>query len=147
MILSRKNQPRRGATLVEFAFVAVLFVMVMFGILEFCLIVYTYNIVENAAREGARYGVVNVTDSTMVNDTKNHTKSYMANLDTKMKNYACNVYRSDSKGANLGAATDAQFGQYICVDVAVDYTPITPGLGYLKSFTLRSKCIMASEAN
>jgi len=121
--------------------------LMIFGILEYCFIVYTYNVVENAAREGARYGVVNVTDATMINDTKTVTKAFMGGLDATMKNYTCNVYLADATGNNIGQATDAQFGQYICVDVSVDYVPITPGLGFLKSFTIRSRCSMMSEAN
>lgn len=148
MIRTTKERSRRqGATTVELAFVIVIFTMLLFGILEYCLILYTQNIVENAAREGARYGVVNVTDTTMIADTKTQVQYFMCGLDTKMKNYNCDVYLADATGNNIGTATNAQFGQYVCVDVKVDYVPITPGLLYLKAFTIRSKSSMGSEAN
>lgn len=147
VLASKKRTARRGATAVEFAVVSIILVLMLFGICEFCLIVYSYNVVENAAREGARYGVVNVTDTTMIADTQKVTRNFMGGLDASMKNYQCNVYLADSNGNNIGQATDAQFGQYVCVEVAVDYTPITPGLGYLKSFKIRSRCNMGSEAN
>jgi len=148
MILARRTDSHRnGSTTVELAVVILVFVMLLFGILEYCLIIYTQNVVENAAREGSRYGVVNVTDTTMVTDTQNVVKNFMGGLDTKMKNYSCNVYLADVNGNNIGSATNAKFGEYICVDVQLDYTPITPGLLYLKTFTIRSKCSMGSEAN
>ncbi len=133
--------------MVEMAVVSSVFVLLLFGILEFCLVVYTFNVVENAAREGSRYGVVNVTDTTMINDTKAVVKNFMGGLDTKMTGYNCDVYLADANGANIGTATSATFGQYVCVDVQVTYVPLTPGLGFLKSFTIRSKSSMGSEAN
>ena len=148
MLQQMKNKaPRRGTTTVELAFVIVIFTMIMFGILEYCLIVYTTVIVENAAREGARYAVVNASDTTMVSDTQGYVLTLMGNLNTKDAPYACNVYLADTNGNNIGAATGAKFGQYICVDVSVTYTPVTPGLLYLKTFTIRSKSSMISESN
>ena len=138
---------RRGSTVVELAVVILIFLMLLFGILEYCLVIYSYNVVENAAREGARYGVVNVTDTTMVGDTKAVVQNFMGGLDTKLANYSCNVYLADANGNNIGNATTAQFGQFVCVEVSVDYVPITPGLIYLNTITLRSKSSMGSEAN
>lgn len=46
----------RGATLVEFAVVAPLLFLLLFGIIEFGRVVATFNAVNTAAREGARYG-------------------------------------------------------------------------------------------
>ncbi len=146
MMIHRSNQKREAATIVEFAAVASVFVLIFFGIFEFCMAVYAYNIVEAAAREGCRYGVVNVTDTTMIADTQNTTKTFMCGLE-KWPGYSCNVYLADSSGTNIGTATTAKFGEYVCVDVQVTYVPMTPGLGFLKTFTLRSKCSMGSEAN
>ena len=148
MLLASKPLPRRsGATAVEFAAVATVFIMLLFGIMEYCLIIYTQNVVENAAREGARYAIVNVTDTTVVTDTQTYVLTVMGGLDTKMQNYKCNVYLADANGNNIGAAGTAQFGQYVCVDVSVDYVPITPGLLKLSTITVRSKSSMGSEAN
>ncbi|MBI2803614.1 MAG: pilus assembly protein [Planctomycetes bacterium] len=148
MVRSTSIGSRSGATTVELAAVISVFVLLLFGILEFCLVVYTYNVVQNASREGARYAVVNSVDTTMVSDTQNVVKTFMGGLDTKMKNYKCQVYLADAAGNNIGLATDAQFGEYVLVDVQVDYVPLTPGLGFLtKTFTIRSKCGMGSEAN
>ena len=147
MLRARSSQRRQGATTIEMAVVAGIASLLLFGIMEFCLIVYTYNVVDNAAREGARFAVVNTTEDTMITDTKAVVKNFMSGIDTKMEDYQCEIYLADTQGNNIGNATDAVFGQHICVDVRVDYVPLTPGLGFLKKFTIRSKCSMGSEAN
>jgi hypothetical protein len=147
MFTPQTQRKRSGATTVELAVVIVIFTMMVFGILEYCLIVYTSNVVENAAREGSRFAVVNVSDATLIKDTQNCVQSLMGGLDQKMTPYSCDVYLADANGNNIGAPTGAQFGQYICVDVAVNYVPVTPGLIFLNKFTIRSKCGMISEAN
>jgi Flp pilus assembly protein TadG len=149
MLLAKKSSaPRNGATAVEMAVVSSVTILFLFGIVEYCLIIYAQNIVENAAREGARYAVVNTSDPSVVSKTQTYVKSMMCNLDTKYTGYSCNVYQADSSGNNNnGGVSNAQFGQYICVDVQLTYTPITPILLHLSSFTMRSKCAMISEAN
>ena len=46
----------RGAAAVEFAIVATLFFMLVFGIIDFGFGFHSWNAIENAAREGARVG-------------------------------------------------------------------------------------------
>ena len=49
---------RRGQALAEFALVAPLFFVVLFGIIEFGRYLYYVQILNNGAREGARYAIV-----------------------------------------------------------------------------------------
>jgi len=49
---------QRGAALVEFALVLPLLLLLLFGIIEFSLLMYNKQIMTNASREGARYGIV-----------------------------------------------------------------------------------------
>lgn len=53
----------RGQALVEFAFVVPIFLLLLFGIIEFGRYVYTVQILNNAAREGARYAIVHGSES------------------------------------------------------------------------------------
>lgn len=48
----------RGQTLVEFALIAPLFFLLLFSIIEFGRAVYYIQMLNNAAREGARYAIV-----------------------------------------------------------------------------------------
>lgn len=52
----KKNQ--RGATLVEFAIGATVFLTVMFAVIEFGRALWVHNALSDAARRGARYAVV-----------------------------------------------------------------------------------------
>jgi Flp pilus assembly protein TadG len=49
---------RRGATTVEFAFVALLLFMMLFGIFEYGRFLFVFHTANNAARDAARFAVV-----------------------------------------------------------------------------------------
>jgi Flp pilus assembly protein TadG len=53
----RDRRGERGAALVEFAIGATVFLTVMFGVIEFGLLLWTHNALTDAARRGARYAV------------------------------------------------------------------------------------------
>lgn len=53
----RDRRRERGAALVEFAIGATVFLTVMFGVIEFGLLLWTHNALTDAARRGARYAV------------------------------------------------------------------------------------------
>jgi Flp pilus assembly protein TadG len=53
-----------GGALVEFTFIAVMLVVVMFGIVEMGRMVLVYTTVANAARAGARYAIVHGAERT-----------------------------------------------------------------------------------
>ena len=54
----------RGQELVEFALILPLLLLLMVGIFEFGYVVFAYNTLSNAVREGARYGSVQPADET-----------------------------------------------------------------------------------
>jgi len=49
---------QKGTTAVEFAIVLSLLITLIFGIIEFGLFIFNRQVITNAAREGARYGIV-----------------------------------------------------------------------------------------
>jgi Flp pilus assembly protein TadG len=51
-----RRDSEKGATLVEFAFVFPLLMLLLFGIIEFGRLITTFVTVSTASREGARYG-------------------------------------------------------------------------------------------
>jgi len=48
----------RGNTMVEFAFVVLIILTILFGIVDFGRALYAYHFISNAAREGTRYASV-----------------------------------------------------------------------------------------
>lgn len=53
-----------GQNLVEYAFVLIISLLMMFGIVEFSRALYAYHFVDHAARETARWAMVNGSDCT-----------------------------------------------------------------------------------
>ncbi|MGA8671069.1 MAG: TadE family protein [Terracidiphilus sp.] len=58
-----------GATLVELAVAASIYFSLLFGIIETCFALYTFNFVADAAREGSRYAIVRGANSCNVSST------------------------------------------------------------------------------
>jgi hypothetical protein len=56
---SRRRRRSRGQAMVEFALVAPMFFLVLFGIIEAGRFIFYYETLANATREGARYAIVN----------------------------------------------------------------------------------------
>src|SRR5688572_10397899 len=66
MLIPRQARPRRGgATTVEFAFVAILLFLMLFGIFEYGRFLFVYHLTTNAARDGARFACVRTDGGTM----------------------------------------------------------------------------------
>ena len=53
----------RGQALAEFALIAPLFFLLLFGIIEVGRFIFYYEVLNNATREGARYAIVNGANS------------------------------------------------------------------------------------
>ena len=58
-----RSSSRRGQALVEFALVAPMFFLLLFGIIEAGRFIFYYETLNNATREGARYAIVNGANS------------------------------------------------------------------------------------
>ena len=61
--IKKCSRNERGATLVEFAISATVFLTAMFGVLEFGRAMWAHNALTDAARRGARYATLNTTAS------------------------------------------------------------------------------------
>jgi Flp pilus assembly protein TadG len=163
MILS-KLKKRRGAYLVEFALVSIIFFMFLFGILEYARLLMMMEMLENAAREGARFAVVHTSDMTTL-DVQNQVDTRLANLGAELQSYnrttSIHVYTADSTtggpvDANgnpvsdwtLAPFTNAKFGQTIAVQITGTYRPVLPVFLIMgASIQLQTRYLMYSEAN
>lgn len=169
MIL-RPNSPRRrsGATTVEVALVMSLFLLFLFGIFEYCRYLMMIEVTTNAARDGARYAVVNVSkgstfDVTDYNDgvtvypsIRSYTTTRMAGMNSMITGCTVTTFACDSNSLALtppqavpksGAAwNEAQFGERIAVKIAGTYQTILPSFLYMDaSFPVNVIVTMGSE--
>jgi Flp pilus assembly protein TadG len=80
----RHNQ--KGAAIVEFAIILPLLLLLLFGIIEFSLLMYNKAMITNASREGARRGIVYRVDPA----TFNYSPMTDAQIMTEVTNYLSN---------------------------------------------------------
>ena len=130
----------RGAELIEFGIVAPLLIMLLAGIFDFGMMFRTFEAVTNAAREGARVGVLPGYGDM---DVQGRVDAYMA-ASGLTGPYTVNV-------ANTSVATGA--GTFTARSVTVDYTyqfvvlgPIGGMFGgNFTSIPLRAVSVMRTE--
>jgi Flp pilus assembly protein TadG len=97
---------RRGVTIVESALVLSVFLLLLFGIFEYCRFLFVLHVTNNAAREGARYASVNATASTAQAATLQtaiiaYTTQMMSGVQNQISGYQVAVYAVDPTGLTL----------------------------------------------
>ncbi|MEN6406418.1 MAG: TadE/TadG family type IV pilus assembly protein [Thermoguttaceae bacterium] len=130
----RRN--RRGAAAVEFAIVAPLFFLLMFGMVEFGRAIMVQQVLTNAAREGARYAVLDGATSTMA---KSKVVSYLTSAGIAGGSATiCN-----SSGAEVEPSTIG-YGESVVVSAQVPYNNVAwlPAPWFLKNLTTMSATVV-----
>jgi Flp pilus assembly protein TadG len=126
---------QRGSAMVEFALVAaVIFIPMVFGIIEFGRLTWAKNMITAAAREGVRYSIVHGSSSGAVADSA-AVADYVINR-TKLSPIIVHPSWTGAKDPGKDTAT---------VRVEYTYTPIVkvPGLLTSKTINSTSKQIIA----
>jgi len=104
------NKDEKGSTLVEYAIGASVFLMAVFAVLEFGRALWAHNALTDAARQGARYAVLNTAGGTEDTHIKNlvvygnidgGTTPIVPNLSTSN----VQISRSGDFSVNSGTAT------------------------------------------
>ena len=136
---------RRGVAAVEFALVAPLFFMFVFGIIEFGRMVMVQQIMTNAAREGARIAIVPGTATATV---QSQVATYLVNGAVISSTSALNggtgkPTMTVSPDPPSGAAS----GSLVTVTVTVPFTAVSwlPTPIYLGATTMTATCTMRTE--
>jgi len=125
------HRDERGAAAVEFAIVATIFFMLVFGIIDFGFAFHSWNNAVNAAREGARLAAVdpNTTDIT------NRVRNSASGLDPAKMTIQLQCSHNGGAFATCPAGSSWVEGDIVRVTVNYQYhmlTPIgsfVPGLG------------------
>jgi len=84
-----KKSNQDGLSLVEMAVVAILFFTLIFGIIDFALLMYNQHILSNAAREAARAGIVSrpdgykITEAEVENIARSYAEAYLITFGVK----------------------------------------------------------------
>lgn len=149
-----RGRSRRGSALVEAALVLPVCLLFIFGVLEYGRYLMMLHLLNNAAREGARYAVSHT--QSIVLDGVSYGSATADVVDTvdrylvgnRLINQVTSVYLSDSNGNNIGNWNDASSGQSICVRITGQFQWITPTLLQLPSQSnVQVQSIMRTEGN
>lgn len=78
----KKIREQQGAAAIEFALVLPLLIILVFGIIEFSILLYDKAMITNASREGARAGIVysypdRITDGEITSVITDYCKNYL----------------------------------------------------------------------
>ena len=128
------RKKRRGAAAVEFAVVAPIFLLLVFGMIEYGRMVMVQQVLTNASREGARIGVLDGSTNEEVLDRVTH---YLTS--------------GSIQGANITVTPtnpeDAGFGEPVTVTVDIDFSQVSwlPSPMYLGGTTLSATTVMRRE--
>ena len=104
----------RGQALVEFAFASVVFLMTVFGTLEFGLMIWHYNMISNLAQEGARWASVRGTSSTIANAASSDVETFVQSRSTGIS------VTATTTPSPVGAP-----GTIVTVQVQTTFAPLT----------------------
>ncbi|HTQ38688.1 MAG TPA: TadE/TadG family type IV pilus assembly protein [Pirellulales bacterium] len=131
----RRN--RRGAAAVEFAIVAPVFFLLVFGMVEYGRMVMVQQVITNAAREGARVGVL---DGSQLSDVQTAVNNYLiaSKIPTGLSNeITCTPNPPSSQTT----------GNPVTVTVSIPFSKVSwlPTPLYLGSTTLSATSVMRRE--
>jgi Flp pilus assembly protein TadG len=141
------HTPRRGAAAIELAFVLPVFFLMVLGVMEYGRFLMAQQALDNAARNGARYAVVNSNNGS-TSQVQAVVLQRLAPIQNMIAPTIQVVQVDPATGANLGDWTAAPYGGTIAVQVNGTYTPMFAHLLKLPvSLTVRSAAMMTCEAN
>jgi Flp pilus assembly protein TadG len=179
MMINRKECTKRrgvGATAVEFSIVAMLLFMLLFGIFEYCRLLFTLHVAQNAAHDAARFASTRTGGGTMPGDPTTFTSTDIVNIATtgqtqgitygtgmcgmqgNLQNFQVNVFTVDPTAlaqnppvvqALSGSSWNtAAFDGNIAVQITGNFQPIVPSLLFMGSSVPITVTVMfCSEGN
>ena len=128
----RRN--RRGAAVVEFAVVSPVFFLLVFGMIEYGRLVMVQQLLTNAAREGARVGVL---DDSTAGDVTTAVTSYLTAASINNPTVTCNP----------STPSTATYGQPVTVTVSIPFSQVSwlPSPMFLGGTTMTATSAMRRE--
>jgi Flp pilus assembly protein TadG len=128
----RRN--RRGAAVVEFAVVAPVFIMLVFGMIEYGRMVMVQQLITNASREGARVAVL---DGATTSSVQSQVNSYLTNASIS----------GQTVTVNPNPPSNAGYGAPVTVTVTIPFNQVSwlPSPMYLGGKTMTATTVMRRE--
>lgn len=132
-MMRRFLRQERGSELVEFALVAILLLVQLFGIMEFGRAIWMYGTLAHAAREGARYAIVRGSESgdargasweAVASDVQAHVRSVATGFGSSVT-----VTTTWDPDGDSGCTPDNKPGCVVQVKAQAPFNAVTPFVG------------------
>ena len=136
-----KRHRRRGQSLVEFALVIPVFLLVLCGILDFGFALFSRMTVINAAREGAHAGMLETNHALIETDATSSAQAQAASGGLTLPAPTVTCIHG---GAALGSCSSAIAGDSVLVEASFPYRTFFPLL-FGATFDLSSSVQMVIE--
>ncbi len=129
--MSASTRDHRGQTLVEFALILPILIVLLVGIFDGGRLVFASNTVNNAAREGGREATVNQTLADVQARAAQHAVSLAIAPPDVYVDYRLATDPDNDNTCDFAVGTDQIFGCIAVVRVEYTYTAATPIIGAL----------------
>ncbi len=142
-LLERSVSDDSGSVQVESAFCYLIIFMLMLGIIQFCMMVYTFGVYSEAARVGTRYAVEHGTNSSNCSGPSTGCgDSSAANVISAVNNYAA-AYVAKISGMNVAVnypdSTGSAAPSRVVVTITYTYAPFVSYAGFAQPFSITSQ--------
>jgi len=129
---------------VEFALILPLFLLLVFGTLEFGRAYYDMHLITNAAREGARLGSL---PGKLESDVTAAVDAFMTNVGLPGAWSTTVVVKAPDGTVRAGGLAEAEEGDTVAVTVAYDFNVLVGSIlpGFSGTVTLRGRCAFRHE--
>jgi Flp pilus assembly protein TadG len=173
MITRKSNFKRRGAAVVEMGIISIILFMFLFGLFEYCRLLFVLNVTANAARDTARFAAAHTGGGTMSGDPTSFSQTDLVNImttgQTQGVTYGTGMcgMQGNISGFSVTAFTvdpvalaqsppvvqalsgstwnTASFDQNIAVQVTGTYKPVLPTLLFMNASVPFSMTVMVSS--
>jgi Flp pilus assembly protein TadG len=139
------DRARGGQAVVEFALVLPVFLLLVFGALEFGRVFYRLHIMTNAAREGARVGSL---PSSTESDVSAAVSEHLQSVGLNPAQFSAAVTVKDANGVpRSGGLASALQGDRVSVQVTHGFTVLVGTLipGFSGTVQVHSGCVFRHE--
>ena len=134
---------RAGQAVVEFALILPVFLLMLFGAIEFGRAYYTVHLLTNAAREGARTGAL---PDKVESDVQGAVNDFL-NGAALSGSWTTTAVAQDSEGTARAGLVDSLEGDRVYVTVAHNFSVLSGSLlpGFSGTVQLRGRCVFRRE--
>ena len=119
MRIQQRQNRRRAATALETVVVLIPVVLFLFGVFQYGRLLMDWNVLNNAAREGCRYALVNNTSATVATDVQTVVTARMGGEVKSFTNFTVTI-----SGTHLGVSTPVNNlvpGDLVTVTISGNY--------------------------